>query len=80
MNTLKAKYLITRFLKISLAGICLLGAGLNNAIARELIGLDYSVLTGNTVQIVFTFDQPPVEPRTFTIDEPARIALDLPTP
>jgi type IV pilus assembly protein PilQ len=42
-----------------------------------LIGLDYSVLTGNTVQLVFTFDQPPVEPRTFTIDEPARIALDF---
>ncbi|RLA16061.1 MAG: type IV pilus secretin PilQ [Gammaproteobacteria bacterium] len=77
MNTLKAKYLITRLFKVSLAGFCLLGLGLNNVIARELIGLDYSVLTGNTVQIVFTFDQPPVEPRTFTIDEPARIALDF---
>ncbi|MFA9421734.1 MAG: AMIN domain-containing protein, partial [Gammaproteobacteria bacterium] len=77
MNMLKAKYLTTRLFNISLAGFCLLGLGLNNAIARELIGLDYSVLTGNTVQIVFTFDQPPVEPRTFTIDEPARIALDF---
>jgi len=77
MNKLKAKHLVTRLFNTSLAGICLLGLGLNNAIARELIGLDYSVLTGNTVQIVFTFDQPPVEPRTFTIDEPARIALDF---
>jgi len=77
MNVLKAKYLTTRLINISLAGFCLLGLGLNNAIARELIGLDYSVLTGNTVQIVFTFDQPPVEPRAFTIDEPARIALDF---
>jgi len=77
MSKLKAKYLITKLFSISLAGFCLLGLGLNNAIARELIGLDYSVLTGNTVQIVFTFDQPPVEPRTFTIDDPARIALDF---
>jgi type IV pilus assembly protein PilQ len=34
-------------------------------------------MTGNTVQIVFTFDEAAVEPRTFTIDEPARIALDF---
>ena len=46
--------------------------------ARELIGLDYSVMTGNAVQLVFTFDQDAVEPRSFTIDEPARIALDFP--
>ena len=34
-------------------------------------------MTGNTVQVVFTFDEAAVEPRTFTIDEPARIALDF---
>ena len=44
---------------------------------RALIGLDYSVMTGNTVQIVFTFDEAAPAPRTFTIDEPARIALDF---
>jgi len=77
MYKLKMKYFSKRLFFTSLAGICLLGSGLNSAIARELIGLDYSVLTGNTVQLVFTFDQPPVEPRTFTIDEPARIALDF---
>ena len=63
--------------EISLAGICLLVSGFSNAIARELIGLDYSVMTGNTVQLVFTFDQAAIEPRTFTIDQPARIALDF---
>ncbi len=63
--------------KNSLVGICLLVLGFNNAIARELIGLDYSVMTGNTVQLVFTFDQAAIEPRTFTIDQPARIALDF---
>lgn len=47
------------------------------SMARDLIGLDYSVMTGNAVQLVFTFDQDAVEPRSFTIDEPARIALDF---
>jgi type IV pilus assembly protein PilQ len=66
---------LTRLLKASLAGICLLAFG--DVSARALIGLDYSVMTGNTVQVVFTFDEAAVAPRTFTIDEPARIALDF---
>jgi type IV pilus assembly protein PilQ len=45
--------------------------------ARELIGLDYSVMTGNAVQLVFTFDEEAPEPRSFTIDQPARISLDF---
>jgi len=69
--------MITRILKASLAGLCLLGLGINNVIARELIGLDYSVMVGNAVQLVFTFDEEAIEPRAFTIDEPARIALDF---
>ena len=69
--------MITRIFKNSLAGLCLLGLGLNPVIARELIGLDFSVMTGNAVQLVFTFDEDAVEPRAFTIDEPARIALDF---
>ena len=77
MNTSNAKYMINRILKPSLTGLCLLGIVFNAAIARELIGLDYSVMTGNTVQLVFTFDEDAVEPRAFTIDEPARIALDF---
>lgn len=61
----------------SLVGIILLVTGFGNANARELIGLDFSVMTGNAVQIVFTFDQPAIKPRAFTIDQPARIALDF---
>lgn len=45
--------------------------------ARELIGLDYSVMTGNAVQLVFTFNEDAIEPRSFTIEDPARIALDF---
>ncbi len=66
---------ISRIFKASLAGLCLLFFG--DASARALIGLDYSVMTGNTVQIVFTFDDTAIAPRTFTIDDPARIALDF---
>jgi type IV pilus assembly protein PilQ len=66
---------VTKLFKASLAGIFLLAFG--DASARALIGLDYSVMTGNTVQIVFTFDDTAIAPRTFTIDEPARIALDF---
>jgi len=75
MKSVSNKMKLTRFLKASLAGMCLLAFG--DVSARALIGLDYSVMTGNTVQVVFTFDQAAVAPRTFTIDEPARIALDF---
>jgi type IV pilus assembly protein PilQ len=75
MNRFDTRKKLTGILKASLAGICLLAFG--DAGARALIGLDYSVMTGNTVQIVFTFDEAAIEPRTFTIDEPARIALDF---
>ncbi len=60
-----------------LLGLALL-VSLGAAQARQLTDLDYSVMTGNTVQLTFTFDQPAAEPRSFTIDQPARIALDFP--
>ena len=75
MKSVSNKMKLTQILKASLAGMCILAFG--DASARALVGLDYSVMTGNTVQIVFTFDEPAVAPRTFTIDEPARIALDF---
>ncbi len=77
MNLIKQITMISRFFKFSLTGLCLLSFIPGNALARELIGLDYSVMTGNSVQLVFTFNEPATEPRTFTIDEPARIALDF---
>ncbi|MCP4076123.1 MAG: type IV pilus secretin PilQ [Gammaproteobacteria bacterium] len=50
---------------------------LGQAQARELIGMDYSVMSGNAVQLIFTFNEDAVEPRSFTIDKPARISLDF---
>ena len=75
MNSVTTRKKLTRLFSASLAGMCLLA--ISEAGARALVGLDYSVMTGNTVQVVFTFDETAVEPRTFTIDEPARIALDF---
>jgi type IV pilus assembly protein PilQ len=77
MKSILCKTMINRVLKISLVGIILLSLGTNSVIAKSLIGLDYSVLTGNVVQLVFTFDEDAIEPRTFTTDQPARIALDF---
>ncbi|UCH39818.1 MAG: type IV pilus secretin PilQ [Gammaproteobacteria bacterium] len=75
MKSVSNKMNITRLFKVSLTALCLLAFG--DASARALVGLDYSGMTGNTVQVVFTFDDTAVAPRTFTIDEPARIALDF---
>jgi type IV pilus assembly protein PilQ len=75
MNSASTKKKLTGLFKASVAGIFLLTFA--DASARALVGLDYSVMTGNTVQVVFTFDDTAIEPRTFTIDEPARIALDF---
>ena len=74
-NSLKAHKILNTS-KFILSMMILLGLG-QQAQARNLVGLDYSVMTGNAVQLVFTFDEDAVEPRSFTIDEPARIALDF---
>ncbi|TDJ30803.1 MAG: type IV pilus secretin PilQ [Gammaproteobacteria bacterium] len=77
MNLTNQRIMTKGIFHHSLVGIILLVTGFGNANARELIGLDFSVMTGNAVQIVFTFDQPAIKPRAFTIDQPARIALDF---
>lgn len=46
----------------------------DNALER----VDYSVLPGNRVELRFEFTQPVAQPKSFTIREPARIALDFP--
>ncbi len=77
MNLDKPIYTMTGIIRTFLLSIFLLSLSVGNAIARDLIGLDYSVMTGNAIQLVFTFSEEAIEPRTFTIDEPARIALDF---
>ena len=46
--------------------------------AAELQGLDVAALPGDKVELKLSFDQAMVAPRGYTIEQPARIALDLP--
>lgn len=49
----------------------------NAANANTLQKIDYRTLPGNRVQIVFEMSEPAEKPGGFSIDNPARIALDL---
>ncbi len=60
-----------------LAGVALLA---ESAVAagNALVDISHITLPGNKQQLAFTLAGPAPDPRTFTIDNPARIALDLP--
>ncbi|MGK0398422.1 MAG: type IV pilus assembly protein PilQ, partial [Gammaproteobacteria bacterium] len=77
MKSVLYNNIMHKILKASLGIIMLLTFGANSAIGRSLVGLDYTILTGNAVQLVFTFDGAATEPRTFTIDQPAQISIDF---
>ncbi|KRW61607.1 type IV pilus secretin PilQ [Pseudomonas sp. TTU2014-080ASC] len=47
-------------------------------LAANLQGLDVAALPGDRVELKLSFDEPVLAPRGYTIDQPARIALDLP--
>lgn len=47
-------------------------------LAANLQGLDVASLPGDKVELKLTFDEAIVAPRGYTIEQPARIALDLP--
>jgi len=68
-------------LALALAALVPMGAQAQeggSSTGNSLRSIDYSVLPGNRLEMRFELDQPVAEPRTFTIQEPARIALDLP--
>ncbi|MGE8188127.1 type IV pilus secretin PilQ [Pseudomonas sp. NPDC086278] len=46
--------------------------------AANLKALDVAALPGDRVELKLSFDAPPPEPRGYTTEQPARIALDLP--
>ena len=63
--------------KVSLAAVMALLSPL--ALAADLQKLDVASLPGDRVELKLTFDEPVSgSPKGYTIDEPARIALDLP--
>lgn len=47
-------------------------------LAANLEALDVASLPGDKVELKLTFDEPVVAPRGYTIEQPARIALDMP--
>ncbi|MCO7553431.1 type IV pilus secretin PilQ [Metapseudomonas otitidis] len=47
-------------------------------LAADLKALDVAALPGGKVELKLGFDGPVVQPRGYTIEQPARIALDLP--
>lgn len=47
-------------------------------LAANLQGLDVATLPGDKVELKLAFDEPVAAPRGYTIEQPARIALDLP--
>lgn len=46
--------------------------------AAELQSIDVGALPGDSVELKLHFDEPVASPRGYTIEQPARIALDLP--
>ncbi|WP_375741573.1 type IV pilus secretin PilQ [Pseudomonas boanensis] len=64
---------------LSRLGITLLAALLSPAVlAANLLALDVAALPGDRVELKLGFDEPVSAPRGYTIEQPARIALDLP--
>src|SRR5690554_1864357 len=47
------------------------------AASNSITGMDYTSLSGNRVRIELTLEHPGAEPSSFTVEKPARIALDL---
>ncbi len=70
-----------QFMKSSLSrfGISLLAMMISPALfAANLKALDVASLPGDRVELKLSFDEPVAAPRGYTIEQPARIALDLP--
>lgn len=57
-----------------------LAVGFSSAslMAAELQAIDVGALPGESVELKLQFDQPVASPRGYTIESPARIAIDLP--
>ncbi len=60
--------------------IVLLAVGVTNTVSAASVTLqkiDFASLSGDRVEMRLEFDGTPPDPRSFTIDQPARITLDL---
>lgn len=79
INNLSAKRDTKMNGSLSRLSVALLAALLSPAVlAANLQGLDVASLPGDRVELKLSFDEPVTAPRGYTIEQPARIALDLP--
>ncbi|MDX5297859.1 MAG: AMIN domain-containing protein, partial [Gammaproteobacteria bacterium] len=58
-------------------GLAALGLTSNLAWGATLTDVGFAALPGDRTQVTLTFDEAPPQPAGYTIDKPARIALDL---
>lgn len=64
---------------LSRLGLSLMAVLISPALlAANLKALDVASLPGDRVELKLAFDEPVAKPRGYTLDQPARIALDLP--
>ncbi|MDG9670353.1 type IV pilus secretin PilQ [Hahella sp. CR1] len=74
-ENLVEKTMTARILKVWLSFIALAISGW--AGATSLTGIEFAALPGDRTEVKLQFDSPPPEPRSYSIEQPARIALDL---
>jgi type IV pilus assembly protein PilQ len=79
INNLSAQRNMNMNGSLSRISVALLATLLSSAaLAANLQALDVASLPGDRVELKLSFDEPVVAPRGYTIEQPARIALDLP--
>ncbi|WP_202401916.1 type IV pilus secretin PilQ [Pseudomonas oryzihabitans] len=64
--------------RLGLGLALLLGSLAGQVLAADLQALNVASLPGDRIELKLTFDQPVPIPKGYTIEQPARIALDLP--
>ncbi len=78
-NYWKAQRNLKMKIKLSRSSVSIMAAVLSPALlAANLQSLDVAFLPGDKVELKLSFDEPVTAPRGYTIEQPARIALDLP--
>ena len=65
------------FLNTAISIVMLCVASVANAANVTLQKIDFASLSGDRLEMQLKFDGAPPEPRSYTIDQPARITLDL---
>ncbi len=77
-NKNKNKTMVSAQYLYGLFALLLMVVGPNAMAAARLTGIEFSSLPGDRTEIRMAFDGTPPVPQGYTIDQPARIVLDMP--